>query len=419
MIVPKSIFLLLNIILYTTYTYQLDYIKDKWNLDITRFGYITSIPAFSFFCSIAWSTFAQRTGWYKGIILFVGCFYSALFSCLYFLQPFFHHRPEDTRFFILLAIYGMMSVLSAAFFPLLDHIIYSKLIKDKRFSPESFGRLRLWGTVGQGLAGFFSGQLIKFCGYGAVFALSSALSVIFLFAVIIGIDPEDGKAEGKADDNIRKKVSWSLALKKLMSIEFIFFLLVVLVAGYSRATVGNYLMRYLISYLGIEQQLSGVLLLIRTVPEILCFFFTKNLLLVLGVHKLLFLAQLAGLIRVVTYAWLPKSCTWAPFVVESLRGANNAFLHASGVRLAYELAPSESQAISQGFFHGICGNLTTGLAGIVGSWIATAAKAENSKAAEADIIRTIFKSSSFASIFGLFIFGAFYWIAKKSQLPVK
>jgi hypothetical protein len=419
LVVIKFIFLLLNVILYTTYTYQLDYIKDEWNLDITRFGYISSIPAFTFFCSIAWSAFAQRTGWYKGIILCAGFFYSAFFSCLYFLQPFFGDHTEDTRFIVLLSIYGPMSILSAAFFPLLDHVIYSKLNKDERFSPESFGRLRLWGTVGQGLAGFFSGQLIKFSGYGAVFVLSSVLSFLFLVAVTIGINSEDGKPNEKANEKSKTPVSWRSALIKLMGIEFIFFLLVVLVASYSRATVGNFLMRYLISYLAIDQQISGIFLLIRTVPEIACFFYTKNLLLNLGVHKLLLFAQLAGLIRVVAYAWLPKSFTWAPILIESLRGANNAFLHASGVRLAYELAPAESQAISQGFFHGIFGNLTTGLAGIIGSWIANVVIAQTPTATEADIIRTIFKSSAFASIFGLLIFGAFYWISRKSRAVAK
>ncbi len=421
MIVPKAIFLLLNTILCVTYTYQLDYINDDWKLDISSSGYITCIPAFSFFCSIAWSTFAQRTGCYKGIILFAACSYSLLFSGLYFLQPFFQDHSEHIRLSVLFTIYGLMSVISSALFPLLDHTIYVKLNKDERFSPESFGRLRLWGTVGQGLAGFFSGQLKDvYKGYGAVFGLSFVLSLMFLMAVSLGIDSEEEGKERKEEKKTKGSASWGLAVKKLMGLEFICFLFVVLAASYSRSIVGNYLMRYLVTYLGIKQNKSSFLLLVRTIPEILCFFFTKNLLQILGVTKLLFLAQLAGLIRVATYAWLPKSFTWAPFVVESLRGANNAFLYASGVRLAYELAPTESQAISQGFFHGIFGNLTTGLAGIIGTIIGLVVKSNNPSVGEAEIFRVNFQISALASVLGLLIFLAFYLVSKdKLQVSVK
>lgn len=416
---PKSMFLLLNIILYTTYTYQLDYIIDKWRLDISYFGFITCIPAFSFFSAIAWSTLAQRSGWYKGIILFVGCTYSLLFSSLYFLQPVLIDHSESVRFYVLLLIYGSMSLLASSFFPLVDHTIYSKLAKDTRFSPESFGRLRLWGTIGQGLAGFVSGQCIKLFGYESIFALSACASLLFVLAVLVGISSEDGVSEEKKVEKKSESLANScVAFRTLFGVEFVLFLFVVLTASYARATVGNYLMHYLSVYLDIQSQWSSVLLLIRTVPEILCFFLTKNLLLSIGVYNLLLLAQLAGLIRVATYTWLPRNLSWTPFVIESLRGVNNAFLHSAGVRLAYELVSPEARAIAQGFFHGIVGNLATGLTGIIGSWIASSAKTQNPTISDADTIKLIFKYASYASFLGLFFYVASYytfWRNKKTE----
>ena len=126
---------------------------------------------------------------------------------------------------------------------------------------------------------------------------------------------------------------------------------------------------------------------------------------------MLLFAQLAGLIRVSTYAWLHGDVKWVPFVVESLRGVNNAFLMTSGVRLAHELAPIEAQTVAQGFFHGIFGNLTTGTAGILGSLISLSYEDME----EAQIIRFIFKISSFGSIFGLSIFAFFYFISKNRK----
>ena len=142
----------------------------------------------------------------------------------------------------------------------------------------------------------------------------------------------------------------------------------------------------------------GILILMRTVPEILCLYFSKNVLRNFGVNSTLLFAQLAGLIRVTTYAWLPANAKWVPFLVESLRGVNNAFLMTSGVRLAHELAPLEAQTVAQGFFHGIFGNLTTGTAGILGSLISLSYDDKD----ESEIIRFIFKISSFGSMFGLF-----------------
>lgn len=197
------------------------------------------------------------------------------------------------------------------------------------------------------------------------------------------------------------------------------FLLVILVASYARAIVGNYLVRYLRICLKINKDTSGFLILTRTLPEIICLFFSKNVLNSFGVNNMLLIAQLAGLIRVATYAWLPEEAKWVPFAVESLRGVNNAFLMASGVRLAHELAPIGAQTVSQGFFHGIYGNLTTGTAGILASLISLNVKKNHPDCTDADIIRIVFKVSTYASLAGLLFFALFYGLSRSKSTRVK
>lgn len=409
---PKSIFFLVNFILYTTYTYQMDYLAKVWNLNITSSGFITSIPIVSFFASIAWSSLAQRTGKYKEIIVCVVAMYSISFTSFQVLVKVMIDQEIWKRFVVVAIIYGSMSVLSSALFPLLDHKIYTKLVKDSRFSAELFGRQRLWGTVGQGVAGFMAGMGIKQYGYSALFSLSAVASALFVVLVIVGFEGGSQEIQEKGDDDVKdekNKITWTVAMKKLMHLQFISFLLVVLVASYARAIVGNYLVRYLNVCLNIDAGASGILILMRTVPEILCLYFSKNVLRNFGVNSTLLFAQLAGLIRVTTYAWLPANAKWVPFLVESLRGVNNAFLMTSGVRLAHELAPLEAQTVAQGFFHGIFGNLTTGTAGILGSLISLSYDDKD----ESEIIRFIFKISSFGSMFGLLMFAFFYFISNK------
>lgn len=430
LIFPKSIFFLLNFVLYTTYTYQMDYLSKVWSLNITSSGFITSIPIISFFSAIAWSSLAQRTGKYKEIIVCVVGMYSICFTSFQGLERMMSGQEVWRRFVLVSIIYGSMSVLSSALFPLLDHKIYVKLARDPRFSPELFGRQRLWGTVGQGVAGFMAGMGIKKFGYSAIFTLSAGASVLFILLVIVGfessheLENEDVKNKNDKNDLINKtdlidktdlinKNDLIKNMKKLMHLQFISFLLVILVAGYSRAIVGNYLVRYLSVCLKIDPGSSGFLILMRTVPEICCLFFSKNMLRTFGVNNMLLLAQVAGLIRVTTYAWLSdtEDSKWVPFLVESLRGVNNAFLMTSGVRLAHELSPVEAQTVAQGFFHGIFGNLTTGTAGMLGSFISLFYEGRS----ENEIIRIIFKFSSFGSIFGLLVFAFFYFISLKRK----
>lgn len=418
---PKSIFFLVNFILYTTYTYQLDYLADVWNLNITSSGFITSIPIISFFSAIGWSSLAQRSGRYKEIIFLVIVMYSLSFTSFQGLALILKDAEDWKRFVAVSIIYGTMSVLGSALFPLLDHKMYAKLAKDKRFSPEMFGRQRLWGTVGQGVAGFVAGWGINNYGYPAIFILSASGSILFVFLVIFGFessanDLEKSKLEKSNSEKSVKTISWSTAMKKLMHLQFISFLLVILVASYARAIVGNYLVRYLRICLKINKDTSGFLILTRSLPEIACLFFSKNMLHAFGVNNMLLLAQLAGLIRVATYAWLPEEAKWVPFAVESLRGVNNAFLMASGVRLAHELAPVEAQTVAQGFFHGIYGNLTTGTAGILASLISLHVKKYHAECTDADIIRIVFKVSSYASMAGLLFFGFFYLISRRNSL---
>lgn len=423
LVFPKLIFFFVNFILYTTYTYQLDYLADEWNLNITTSGFITSIPVISFFFAIAWSSLAQRTGRYKEIIVLVVGMYGLCFTSFWVLAPIMKEAGEWHRFVTVSIIYGSMSILGSALFPLLDHKMYLKLAIDRRYSPESFGRQRLWGTVGQGVAGFVAGWGIEKFGYAAIFFMSAGASIIFIVLVIVGFESSSSTLilnekitndrQNKNEKNATiKKMGWIEAMGKLMNTQFISFLFVILVASYARAIVGNYLVRYLKTCLNISKDTSGFLILTRSVPEICCLYFSKNLLKAFGVKNMLLMGQVAGLIRVTTYAWLPEKVKWLPFAIESLRGVNNAFLMASGVRLAHELAPVEAQTVAQGFFHGIYGNLTTGTAGILASLISLQVKKNNPEYSEADIIRIIFKVSSISSMVGLLFFGLFYVLSK-------
>lgn len=420
LLLPKMIFFFVNFLLYTTYTYQLDYLADVWNLNITSSGFITSIPIISFFSAIGWSSLAQRTGKYKEIILTVVGLYSISFTSFQMLAGLMKDAVDWQRFVVVSIIYGSMSILASALFPLLDHKIYVKLSKDRRFSPEIFGRQRLWGTVGQGVAGFLAGWGIKNYGYNSIFVFSSAASFFFLLLVLFGFEGSDS-AEEVSKDKPKDKAEvkpprWTSLMRKLMHLKFISFLLVILVASYARAIVGNFLVRFLVVCMKISKDTSGFLILTRTLPEIFCYYFSKNMLSSFGVNNMLFFAQLAGLVRVTTYAWLPEDAKWVPFIVEILRGVNNAFLMASGVRLAHELAPVEAQTVAQGFFHGIFGNLTTGTAGILASLIALHVKGNNSEYTDADLIRVIFKVSSFGSMVGLLFFGFFIIISRRNRL---
>lgn len=422
LLIPKGIFFFLNVLLYTTYTYQAEYLQEVWDLKITHFGYIASIPSISFFCAIFWSALAQRTHRYRTIVVAVSLAYSSTFVLLHLLSPFLKEWPG--RFYLVMAAFGLMSVLSSALFPLIDHKIYVKLSQDRRFSSRLFGNQRLWGTVGQGVGGLVAGMAINAFGFTSLFVISAVCCSVLVVLVSIGItnDNDRGPAGLKEADKLEsaKTVSrHSQVLKLMTSAKFILFLLVVLIAGYSRAVVGNLLVLYLGGYFHVDRQYSGLLMLVRTVPEILCFYYSRWCLEHFGVNWMLFIAQMAGLVRVGAYGWLPASAKWMLFMIESLRGVNNAFMMAAGVRLAHDLAPQDGQTVAQGFFHGILGNLTTGIAGILTSVLSSILSASHPELSETQKITVIFRWSALASNVGLVVFLAFYATVRGSQPRLK
>lgn len=415
LIVPKLTFFLVTFVLYVTYSYQMDYLTDVWRLNLNATSYISGIPAIGFFCSIAWSSLAQRTGRYKEIVIGALGLYSVCFSSLHLLSLAFREESETIRMRIAITIYGSMTVLSSALYPLIDHLILERLSSDRRFSLEMFGPQRLWVPIGQGVAGFVAGQGIRVFGYPSMFVVSAVASALFAAVVLVGFEgggTRDSKAEWLPS---KRKTDTLSALRQLMTGTFALFLLVVLIAGYSRAVVGNYLLFFLKRGLGIGEEWSGFLLLMRSIPEVACLFFSDSVQRRCGVRAMLLLGQLAGLVRVSAYAWLPLTATWSPFVFEMLRGMNNAFLTASGVRLAHDLASLDSQAIAKGFFHGIFGNLTTGLAGILGSVISDQMRRMNPAASEPAIVQTIFQVSAYASLGGLLFFALFFMLTAKGD----
>ena len=113
---------------------------------------------------------------------------------------------------------------------------------------------------------------------------------------------------------------------------------------------------------------QGLVLFIRVAPEIICFFLSKTIIQAIGPVWTLVLALFTGTLRIGVYAFLPvrPGLGNVSLGVELIKGVNNALFLSAGTRLAYDLSPPHCEALAQGLFVGVYGNIATALAGLSG-----------------------------------------------------
>ena len=370
---PKLLYLLLNMSVYSCYHFGPLYLASAWRIPHEHISFLSILTAVSFLGSVLWSSLTDRTGHHRLYLILLTVLFSAAFSLLQvpFVRTLLAGRSLEIRMLFVSSSYLATSFFISGLFPLLDNRVFQILTENGVSNKELYGRQRLWGAVGQALVGPLLGKCMEAWGYNAIFASLWICSLSFATAVFLFI-PQNTLLLLKQQQQQRpaesKKTKRGSLLRILFDFEFLLFLLMIALGGFSRGVVGNFLTLYLKEYFQMKPGNQGWVMFIRVAPEILCFFISKHIIALLGLVPTLLLALLAGTVRVAIYAFLPvrPSLGNVALLVELLKGVNNALLLSSSAQLAHELAPADSAALAQGLFVGTHGNLATALAGIAG-----------------------------------------------------
>jgi MFS family permease len=244
-----------------------------------------------------------------------------------FCFPFFH---TFVGFFLLIVLQALFG---GPIISLTDHATMSMLGDEK----EQYGRVRLGGTIGYGLAAPIIGAVVELYGLQWIFWIYCALLLIALF---IG-------QQMHFSQNLIQGAFLSGVRELLNDRKWILFLVIVFVAGTGNAAISSYLFIYL-EKIGTSKFWMGLAITISTIAELPALFFAGRLLKMLKPRGLLTLGLLATAVRCMLYGVI--GVPWMALTVQLLQALTFPILLVAGVSYADESAPAGMGATAQGIF---------------------------------------------------------------------
>jgi PPP family 3-phenylpropionic acid transporter len=229
----------------------------------------------------------------------------------------------------------LFAFFSSPIMPLVDSTTMSLLGGQK----EDYGRIRLWGAVGWGMAAPIVGWLIEsgsvtwsFRGYAALMGLG------LLIALRV---PVRGQIEVVSPAGIRLF---------LTSPRWLIFLSVAFCGGMSLAMISNFLFIFLRG-LGADEFTLGLNLTVATVSELPVLFFSNRLLRRWNAQRLMGAALFFFAIRALAYSLIVVP--WLALLIQLLHGPTFSLMWIAGVSYADQIAPAGLEATAQGLLAGI------------------------------------------------------------------
>jgi predicted MFS family arabinose efflux permease len=416
---PKITYFMLNLAYYASQVFVILYAKNVLKMRPDDFGiYPQTVAALAHFLGAPfWSYLSDRFRRHR-MLLIVGSVLYAITFQLFILSPYLGLSYTGNIIWICF-VNGLQTIFSSAMFPLCDNQIMSFLGRDPKFTKDLFGRQRLWGTIGHGFSSAVMGVICEHLGYDAMFISGGIATILFISVVVLFIPSDDeiknheaslppaygetampDKVQfkaGKSECDLLKKAqrersgSTSSAtspqvtaivptdpesntpakkpasfLNLLSNTNFTFFLFVIFITGLSKHILSVFCAEFISSKFSMKEKHVGLATAMHTAPEIVLFFCGKDLLRVMGVHWMLICAQMATVIRVMAFAAVPAEWTWAPYLIETLKGVSTAFLIMSAVRISHDVAPKGMEAIAQGTYNGVFQGLSSACSGLLG-----------------------------------------------------
>ena len=387
---PKLIYFTLNMALYSSLTFTSAYFFERWGLPIYQFGALSSLSIVELIGAIWWGGLADRSGRHREILLgctwiYCGCF------CLLPLAEWI--LPDEDAAGLKLALstvlLGATYFCMSSFFPLVDSCVLHELKRRTADGPGSsdhvsFGKQRLWGTIGHAAISVISAQFISWFGWSGMFGVMILTCVAFSLIIYTIPDGQAIELEPspiEESNSLNQNSTWTFLFK----FDFLLFLFVVLLSGYMRSILSIFLPYHLLIDLNQTPMFVGMTAVFRISAEILIFAYTSGKISPetsgglgtrAGEVKLVLLGLGAGVLRVAGYSvleWLENASglpLWlVVFLLESLKGISVACLISGAVRLAHDLVPESASTRAQALVSGTYSGLSTGLAGLIGGGV--------------------------------------------------
>lgn len=371
-IVNHSPILLINTMmffLFTTFGASQPFLPIFYrNIGLTdsRIGILGALnPAMTFLVSPLWGAFADRTGWYKGIML--ATFIGSLLSRLLLAVPLF-----NSNFLILCAIVTVSSILNAPVRPLMDEAIMS-LLKDK----SEYGKSRIYGQMGFGVGAWLSGQissrssslLTMFEVQALLGVPTSILMILFKPKKIYKTKAEIVKQINSMDNSSEKLTKKASVLSDAVSYishnsEILTFFILVFLVGISCGIIENFGYVRLTELGGAKDNCMGYSRLLSTCIGGPMFYISGKITKEVGVNNILSFSLLAYIIRFLIYSVVKNP--WHALPAEVLRGLSFGLFWSGATFYVYNESPKGLTATFLGILNAVYNGIGQSVGALLG-----------------------------------------------------
>jgi MFS transporter, PPP family, 3-phenylpropionic acid transporter len=334
---PKAIYFFIFAAIASLFPFLVIHYKDL-GLSGTQIGILAALsPLVTVLTAPLWGALADATQRYKQLLLvmMVGCLFTVF------------ALSQATQFGWLLVIIALFAFFAGSVMPLIDSSVMAQLSHKDRY-----GNLRLWGSIGFGLASPFVGYIAERAGlewtfyfYLFFFAITTTLVVFFPVS--------------RAP--IRKPLGTGMLEFKNQT--WLMFLLTVFLGGFGLAVGGNYYLLHL-KDLGGTQTHVGFSLTFATLGEVPFMLFGYRLLKRYPAKVLLVAALFFMALRLVGYAL--ASAPWHFLPIQLLHGPTFALIWIAGIAYADRLSPSHLKTTGQSLFATTFSGVGGTLGGLMG-----------------------------------------------------
>ncbi len=306
-----------------------------------QIGLLTGItPLVTLFSAPLWTRFADITRRHRlimNIALLLGVVTVIVFPFLQVFLP-------------ILLIVVLLNAFVAPVTPFTDTATMFMLGDEK----EMYGRIRLGGTIGFGLAAPVAGALVQ--NYGLKYTFWACALFLFL-AFLISQKLVYGQLQ--VDDSAARGNIRSL----LANPRWLLFLTTALAGGVAAAAVNNYLFPYM-KEMGANESTMGLALTMGVISEIPILFFVNRLIKRLKPYGLLMVSMIFSGARLLLFA--ASGTPGIVLFVQLLNGMTFPAMWVAGVSYADENAPTGMRTTAQGLFAAMVMGIGLAVGGFAG-----------------------------------------------------
>jgi MFS family permease len=302
-------------------------------------------PLVTMFFSPFWTSLADSTRRHR-LIMSVGLIAAVAVMVLF---PFL-----ETFALVMLAILAF-NVFAAPLTSFADSATMTMLADEK----EMYGRVRVGGTIGWGVAALIAGALIKAYGLNVAFRGSALM-------MLLGLIVSQGLSFGAHDETSPQGPKSGGVRELLSNRHWILFLALAFLGGIGFSSAAAYFSPYL-KELGGDELHVGIALLVGTFTELLVFIFGDRLLKSTRSYRLLVLGLVVTGLRALLFAAAGRPIL--AILVQGLNGFTFPVMWLAGVSYADENAPPGLKSTAQGLFAAMTYGFGAAVGGLMGGFL--------------------------------------------------